>query len=692
MAGNTNKISAPAEDGTATPLRIERIMWHRSRPNSAGGRAKADPVETPDAADADVVHRPFEDAPDAEAPETYRGRAVPSLDDIRGTANFYDQVSKARLRRLAVLDQARRQAPHDDEGPDKAADDAAPDPASARIRALFAPRDENLVPAPAIPTRPRDTVSAASPAPAAAAIPAKRRPGRATLAVAMIVIATVIGWLGYHPAASPPFSAPRAVADADATAAPMPQGLGATTFLSSDTPAAVPTATPATDLANAVPVGAGVTPVPPLVSNDTPEADPVVVAPATAGLTSAAPAGDVGLPTVAAANGSGDVATANALSGNDIDQAGVVNLTAEPDAEGFDLASAPPANDAVPGGLPPSRPPVVDMLDPGLAEPGPPPAVVAGPAPVIQPEPGEIAEPAIDPPASAPAPIAARAAPVGIAESDGEPALWAAATDLPTNPGVLTEPGQPGAGGSATDAAASTIVLAALEPTVAPVSPATLVRLATDSAPLIAILPPQPPADPVPAAPKDAARIAVALFVPGSVSDDALSSEYAALLSVGYAVPAAKRVGFAISSDQVRYFHTEDSPAAHALASSIGAMVRDFTTYRPKPAAGTIEIWLAGNGGWVAPHSGSNTFASSRTDTPAAPRPERSAGGGASSGSTQASSGTSGAQPAPAPTPVAKTTAKVTTTAKTVLSPADAAAAAVRNRILKQLGSLTKTP
>ena len=47
----------------------------------------------------------------------------------------------------------------------------------------------------------------------------------------------------------------------------------------------------------------------------------------------------------------------------------------------------------------------------------------------------------------------------------------------------------------------------------------------------------------------------------------------------------------------LRYFWVEDKDAAQALAHNLGGpevtwTVRDFTSFRPKPSPGTIEVWL----------------------------------------------------------------------------------------------------
>lgn len=50
---------------------------------------------------------------------------------------------------------------------------------------------------------------------------------------------------------------------------------------------------------------------------------------------------------------------------------------------------------------------------------------------------------------------------------------------------------------------------------------------------------------------------------------------------------------FATPADVVRFYHTEDAPAATAAAGAIGAAVQDFTGYAPTPPEGLLEVWLS---------------------------------------------------------------------------------------------------
>jgi hypothetical protein len=63
----------------------------------------------------------------------------------------------------------------------------------------------------------------------------------------------------------------------------------------------------------------------------------------------------------------------------------------------------------------------------------------------------------------------------------------------------------------------------------------------------------------------------------------------------GLPIGKLNRVGYKISSSQVRFFHRRDGVAAAALAERIGARSRDFTNYRPSPAVGTLEVFLSGS-------------------------------------------------------------------------------------------------
>ena len=99
---------------------------------------------------------------------------------------------------------------------------------------------------------------------------------------------------------------------------------------------------------------------------------------------------------------------------------------------------------------------------------------------------------------------------------------------------------------------------------------------------------------PEPMGPVDVSSANLVVHAPPSVDDGTLATAAAALVGEGFSDPQTVRVSLVISRTNVRYFHSADAPAAQAAAQSLGAALRDFTSFRPVPPAGTIEIWLAG--------------------------------------------------------------------------------------------------
>ncbi|WP_068112985.1 hypothetical protein [Tropicimonas marinistellae] len=89
----------------------------------------------------------------------------------------------------------------------------------------------------------------------------------------------------------------------------------------------------------------------------------------------------------------------------------------------------------------------------------------------------------------------------------------------------------------------------------------------------------------------------ITLFAPGSVSDAAVGSLRADLVSSGYDLSSPARVNFSISKSNVRYYHAEDAAVAASLAADSGALLRDFTGSGSSAPPGTIELWLAGKPG-----------------------------------------------------------------------------------------------
>lgn len=105
-----------------------------------------------------------------------------------------------------------------------------------------------------------------------------------------------------------------------------------------------------------------------------------------------------------------------------------------------------------------------------------------------------------------------------------------------------------------------------------------------------------PPAAPAPSF----AGISLDVHAPGSIGDDALDRIVADLAGIGFAPNPVSRVGFRVRETHVRFYHGADADAAATLAQAAGATARDFTSFRPSPPAGTLELWLEGGAGATA--------------------------------------------------------------------------------------------
>ncbi len=88
----------------------------------------------------------------------------------------------------------------------------------------------------------------------------------------------------------------------------------------------------------------------------------------------------------------------------------------------------------------------------------------------------------------------------------------------------------------------------------------------------------------------------VILNAPITLSDEDVATAANGIRETGMSLDQVDRINFRISATQVRFFRPVDAAPAAAVANRIGAQARDFTSYRPSPPAGTIEIFLAGGG------------------------------------------------------------------------------------------------
>ena len=130
---------------------------------------------------------------------------------------------------------------------------------------------------------------------------------------------------------------------------------------------------------------------------------------------------------------------------------------------------------------------------------------------------------------------------------------------------------------------------------VAPTAPeeAQISKIALDGAPLLS---PKPRARPgavasvKPAAPDNPLRVTI--LVPQG-SDAALANAIGQDIAWrGHQLHEVKAVPAKVNNRNLRYFHPEDRGQAELLAAQYDATLRDFTSFRPSPKLGVVELWL----------------------------------------------------------------------------------------------------
>ena len=225
----------------------------------------------------------------------------------------------------------------------------------------------------------------------------------------------------------------------------------------------------------------------------------------------------------------------------------------------------PPRPEAVPAPAAAPVPPGRSARDPAPTPDGrAPPQVAAMPAPTAPPAPAP-SRVAFDPPAgSAPTPAADASRP--------EPPA-----SRPNPPGVETDPPAD---------------LLAQRRAAPPATPDLAAALAADAGDVgaeeePALIPPAATASPA------ATEVTVYLHAPRDLPATTVGAAEALVGAAGFRVAGPIPVDFPVSADQVRYYHVEDGVEARAIGAMLGAAARDFTDYRPSPAPGTVEVWLA---------------------------------------------------------------------------------------------------
>ena len=123
---------------------------------------------------------------------------------------------------------------------------------------------------------------------------------------------------------------------------------------------------------------------------------------------------------------------------------------------------------------------------------------------------------------------------------------------------------------------------------------------AADQPPAIPVDPvaPRPSAGQIGVASNAAARPAVvplqvALHLSPDLSQAGIDGAAATITTAGVELTSTRIASFSVLQSEVRFFHQRDAQSATKIAEDMRIRVRDYSTYRPVPAAGTLEIWVA---------------------------------------------------------------------------------------------------
>jgi len=86
----------------------------------------------------------------------------------------------------------------------------------------------------------------------------------------------------------------------------------------------------------------------------------------------------------------------------------------------------------------------------------------------------------------------------------------------------------------------------------------------------------------------------IVLHVPSGVTAARMARASDTLAGAGYPPDRTLRIDLVIGASNVRYYFPADAALARRIGRQLGATVRDFTNYRPRPSEGLIEVWLEG--------------------------------------------------------------------------------------------------
>lgn len=280
----------------------------------------------------------------------------------------------------------------------------------------------------------------------------------------------------------------------------------------------------------------------------------------------------------------------------------------------------------------PPRPAAPVVAAPVAAPPAAVETVATAPAAAPMPEPGRPMAPVVAAPVTAPPPavetVAALVpAPVRpVARPRIETDMTAALVrEIPVEPAASSRSDPPGPAAAPSGPRAAMPLSGPPAPESAPVAigdvialpvalppPPPVTGIVADEAPTVpspaalpAVGPPAPlsavasadpgptPAGPPPA-PPPAAGLQVSVLAAASAGKGKAEAVARQIGAAGFDVVRTREVALRITRTHVRYYHPQDAEAAAALAATMKAEARDFTSAKSPPPVGSVELWIAG--------------------------------------------------------------------------------------------------
>lgn len=293
-------------------------------------------------------------------------------------------------------------------------------------------------------------------------------------------------------------------------------------------------------------------------------------------------------------------------------------------------ANPPPAT--APAAAPvaePARPMAPVVAAPVATPPAAVDTVATAPAAAPVPEPARPAAPVVAAPpaavetvATAPVPAPVRPLARPRIETDMTAAL---VREIPIDPAASSHADPPGPAAAPSSPRAAMPLSGPPAPESAPVAigdvvalplalppPPPVTGIVADEAPTVpspaalpAVVPPTPlsavasadpgptPAGPPPA-PPPAAGLQVSVLAAASAGKGKAEAVARQIGAAGFDVVRTREVALRITRTHVRYYHPQDAEAAAALAATMKAEARDFTSAKSPPPVGSVELWIAG--------------------------------------------------------------------------------------------------